>query len=62
MRPVYRTHRAQTSGDVEALDALVDDDDAGELLVLVTEVLVGALTKLVGPEELSRQVLALSWA
>jgi hypothetical protein len=29
-------------GDLEALDALVDDDDAGELLVMVTEILVGA--------------------
>jgi hypothetical protein len=43
-------------GDVEALDALVDDDDAGELLVMVTEILVNALLKLVGPDELSRQV------
>jgi hypothetical protein len=38
------------------LDALVDDDDVGELLVAVTEVLTGALLKLVGPEELARQV------
>ena len=41
-----------------ALDALVDDDDCGELIVLVTEVLTGALLKLVGPDELERQVNA----
>jgi hypothetical protein len=45
-------------GDLEALDALVDDDDAGELLVMVTEVPVGALVRLVGPDELERQVTA----
>jgi len=43
-------------GDLEALDALVDDNDAGELLVTVTEVLTGALLRLVGPDELERQV------
>jgi hypothetical protein len=47
---------AYLRGDLEALDALVDDDDAGELLVLVTEVLTGALVRLVGVEELERQV------
>jgi hypothetical protein len=47
---------AYLRGDLEALDALVDDDDAGELLVMVTEILTGALLKLVGPDELSRQV------
>ena len=46
---------AYLRGHLEALDALVDDDDAGELLVMVTE-MTGALLKLVGPEELSRQV------
>ena len=50
--------QAYLRGDLEALDALVDDDDAGELLVMVTEVLTGALLKLVGPEELDRQVTA----
>jgi hypothetical protein len=39
--------RAYPRGDLEALDARVDDDDAGELLVMVTEVLTGALLKLV---------------
>ena len=29
---------AYLRGDLEALDSLVDDDDAGELLVMVTEV------------------------
>jgi hypothetical protein len=29
--------RAYLRGDLEVLDALVDDDDAGELLVMVTE-------------------------
>jgi hypothetical protein len=43
-------------GDLEAPDALVDDDDAGELLVLVTEVLTGALLRLVSVDELTRQV------
>jgi hypothetical protein len=47
---------AYLRGDLEALDALVDDDDAGELLVMVTEVLVNALLRLVGPDELQRQV------
>lgn len=46
---------AYLRGDLEALDALVDDD-AGELLVMVTEVLVGALLKLVPREEIERQV------
>ena len=32
------------------------DDDAGELLVMVTEVLIGALLRLVGPDELARQL------
>jgi hypothetical protein len=49
---------AYLRGDLGALDALVDDDDAGELLVMVTEVLVGALLKLVSAEELERQVTA----
>jgi hypothetical protein len=47
---------AYLRGDLEALDALVDDDDAGELLVQVTEILTGALLRLIGPDELSRQV------
>jgi hypothetical protein len=47
---------AYLRGDLEALDALVDDDDAGELLVTVTEILTGALLRLVGPDELQRQV------
>jgi hypothetical protein len=47
---------AYLRGDLEALDALVDDDDAGELLVATTEILVGALLRLVGPDELERQV------
>jgi hypothetical protein len=41
--------RAYLRGDLEALD---------ELLVMVTEVLVGALLRLVTPEELERQVTA----
>jgi hypothetical protein len=48
--------KAYLAGDLEALDVLVDDDDAGELLVMVTEILTGALLKLVGPDELERQV------
>ena len=36
--------RAYLRGDLEVLDALVNDDDAGELLVIVTEILTGALT------------------
>lgn len=47
---------AYLRGDLEALDALVDDDDAGELLVMVTEILTGALLRLVGVDELQRQV------
>jgi hypothetical protein len=47
---------AYLRGDLGALDALVDDDDAGELLVVVTEILTGALLKLVGMDELQRQV------
>jgi hypothetical protein len=47
---------AYLRGDLEALDALVDDDDVGELLVMVTEILTGALLRLVTPEELARQV------
>jgi hypothetical protein len=47
---------AYLRADLVALDALVDDDDAGELLVAVTEILTGALLRLVGPDELSRQV------
>ena len=49
---------AYLRGDLEALDSLVDDDDAGELLVLVVEVLVGALLRLVGRDELERQIAA----
>jgi hypothetical protein len=44
--------QAHLPGDLEALGALVNDDDAGELLVMVTEVLTGALVRLVGPDEL----------
>jgi hypothetical protein len=29
---------AYMRGDLEALDALVDDDDAGEMLVMATEI------------------------
>jgi hypothetical protein len=47
---------AYLRGDLEALDVLVDDDDAGELLVMVTEILTNALLKLVSVDELSRQV------
>jgi hypothetical protein len=47
---------AYLRGDLEALDALVDDDDAGELLVVVTEILINALLKLVSVDELQRQV------
>jgi hypothetical protein len=48
--------QAYLRGDLQALDALVDDDDASELLVMVTEILTGALLRLVGPDELERQV------
>jgi hypothetical protein len=47
---------AYLRGDLEALDALADDDDAGELLVMVTEILTGALLKLVRADELEMQV------
>jgi hypothetical protein len=47
---------AYLRGDLEALDVLVDDDDVSELLVLVTEILVGALIRLIGPDELEREV------
>jgi len=42
-------------GDLEALNALVGDD-ADELLPMLVEILTGALLRLVGPDELSRQV------
>jgi ADP-ribosylglycohydrolase len=46
--------KAFLAGDLVALDALVDDDT--ELILVLMEILVGALLKLVSVEELSRQV------
>jgi hypothetical protein len=43
--------------DLDGVLALVGDDDA-ELLPIVVEILTGALLRLVGPDELERQVTA----
>jgi hypothetical protein len=42
-------------GDLEGIAALVGDDDVERLPMLV-EILTGALLRLVGPEEVERQV------
>jgi hypothetical protein len=47
--------QAYLRGDLEGIAALVGDDDA-ELLPMLVEILVGALLRLVGPDELARQV------
>jgi hypothetical protein len=47
--------KAFLAGDLEALDALVDDDDT-ELIPMLMEILIGALARLVGVEEIERQV------
>ena len=45
---------AYLRGDLQALDALVDDDDAGELLVAVVEILMGAFAAAGWLDELTR--------
>ena len=47
--------QAYLRGDLEGIAALLGDDDA-ELLPMLVEILVGALLRLVGPDELARQV------
>jgi hypothetical protein len=42
-------------GDLEGIAALVGDDDV-KLLPMLVEILTGALLRLVGPDEVERQV------